>query len=314
MKLRVEAAVCSSIGRRINNEDNFYVNGRYMEREQMNRGGQYNAIIADEVQIYAVCDGMGGAEYGEEASLTAVKALARYQRTCAQPDNSRYLGDMIDATSAEVDQISLDKGTESGSCGSTIAMIVMRNDNIRFVHVGDSRVYRLRDGKLMRMTRDDSEVQNMVDRGEITADQAWNHPRKNVITRHLGMPLDGTKLIPTISARQLLNPGDIYMICSDGVSDQMRDASIQEVLTQAKTPEEAAENLVRNALRNADEAGIKSDNITCIVLSILQPGEAGYDEKKLLRLKLMRGIVAGVSVAALGLLGYNIVRLVQLLR
>ena len=78
MGLRIEAAACCSIGRRKNNEDNFYANGQYMEREQMNSGGQYRALVTDELQMYAVCDGMGGAEFGEEASLKAVKALKRY--------------------------------------------------------------------------------------------------------------------------------------------------------------------------------------------------------------------------------------------
>ena len=314
MGLRIEAAVCSSIGHRGNNEDNFYVNGRYMEREQMNNGGQYSDLITDELQLYAVCDGMGGAEFGEEASLKAVKALEKYQKTCPQPDNGDYLSDMIDEVSRDIDQISLDKGMDSGSCGSTIAMMVLRNDRFRTVHVGDSRVYRLRDGELQRLTRDDSEVQDMVDRGELTPDQAWVHPRKNVITRHLGMPTEGAKLVPTISARQQMRADDRYMICSDGVSDQVHDTVICSILKQAKSVRDASETLVRNALRNAEKVGLKSDNITCIVLEVKRPGEAGYDDKQIRLMKILRAALAAVSVGMLGLIGYNVYQLITLLK
>ena len=314
MGLRIEAAVCCSIGRRKNNEDNFYVNGSYMEREQMNNGGQYSAVVTDELQIYAVCDGMGGAEFGEEASLKTVKKLKQYQETCPQPDSTVYLEQMIDEANREVDQISLDKGMESGSCGSTIAMLLLRNDSFRTVHVGDSRVYRLRRGQLERLTRDDSEVQDMVDRGEITLDQAWTHPRKNVITRHLGMPTGGTTLIPTISARRQLKEGDRYMICSDGVSDQLHDTMIQDILSRNMPTRDTAEIIVRTALRDADNAGVSSDNITCLLLDVHRAGEANHDEKQLTRLKLTRGALVGAAVAAAGLLGLNIYRLITLLR
>ena len=96
MGLRTEAAVCCSIGRRKNNEDNFYVNGIYMKREQMNNGGQYSALVTDSLQMFAVCDGMGGAEFGEEASLKAVCALHEYQRGCAHPDSEKNINAMID--------------------------------------------------------------------------------------------------------------------------------------------------------------------------------------------------------------------------
>ena len=314
MGLKIEAAVCCSIGRRANNEDNFYVTGRYMEREQMNEGGQYSAAVADELQIYAVCDGMGGAEFGEEASLKAVKALEQYQKTCPQPDSTKYLNDLIDQTSKDIDQISLDKGMPSGSCGSTIAMMILRNDILRTVHVGDSRVYRLRGGKLERMTRDDSEVMDMVERGEITMDQAWTHPRKNVITRHLGMPTDGTVLMPSISARTQMQNGDRYMLCSDGVSDQLHDTMIQEILGRHMPSKDAAELIVRTALRDADKAGVSSDNITCIILDVKQTGSADYDDRRLRKLKLLRGITVGASAIIAGLLGYNLYRLINLLR
>ena len=312
--MRIEASVCCSIGRRKNNEDNFYVNGRYLEREQMNGGGQYNTLVTDDLQLYAVCDGMGGAEFGEEASLMAVKALAEYQSKSQQPDSTCYLNELIDKTSKDIDQISLSKGMESGSCGSTIAMLILRNDSFRTVHVGDSRVYRMRDGQLERLTRDDSEVQDMVDRGEITPDQAWTHPRKNVITRHLGMPTEGTVLMPSVSVRKRMQNGDRYMLCSDGVSDQLHDTTIRDILGRALPAKDAADLIVRTALRDADRANISSDNITCIILDVKRTGEADSDDKRIRRMKALRGIAIGASALMLGAAGFGLYRLLTLLR
>lgn len=314
MGLRIEAAVCCSIGRRKNNEDNFYVNGRFMEREQMNSGGLYSAMVNDDLQIYAVCDGMGGAEFGEEASYRAVKLLSEYQASCPHPDSTKFLNEMIDKASRDIDDISLSKGMESGSCGSTIAMLILRNDSFRTVHVGDSRVYRFRDGKLERLTRDDSEVQDMVDRGELTPDQAWTHPRKNVITRHLGMPTGGTVLMPTVSVRKRMANGDRYMLCSDGVTDQVHDSMLRELLKRGLGAKETAELIVRTSLRDADMAGVNSDNITCVLLDVKRTGEADTDDRRIRTLKVLRGALVGASALLTGVTGYFLYQLVRLLR
>ena len=270
--------------------------------------------MTDDLQLYAVCDGMGGAEFGEEASYRAVKALADYQATCPQPDSTRFLNELIDKTSRNIDEISLSKGMESGSCGSTIAMLILRNDSYRTVHVGDSRIYRMLGGKLERLTRDDSEVQDMVDRGEITLDQAWTHPRKNVITRHLGMPTDGTVLMPSVSVRKRIEAGDRYMICSDGVSDQLHDTMIREILGRALPTKDVAELIVRTALKDADKAGVSSDNITCVIVDVKRPGESDSDDRRLRKLKLVRGVLLGVSAVLMGATCFGLYRLFNLLR
>ena len=314
MGLRVEAAVCSSIGRRKNNEDNFYVNGIYMEREQMDNGGQYSALVTDSLQMYAVCDGMGGAEFGEEASLKAVRALHEYQRECPHPDSENNINAMIDRVSRDIDRISLDKGIESGSCGSTISMLILRDDVFRTVNVGDSRVYQLREGKLTRLTKDDSEIQDLLDYGMITPEEAWTHPHKNVITKHLGMPTGDVMLTPTLSQRHRIQNGDRYMICSDGVSDQLRDTRIQEIFGAAQPAKVVAEQMVRMALGEADRNGVSSDNITCVILDVKQAGDPESDNRLIQRLKLTRGVFAVMSLAFFGLAGYGIYRLIELLR
>ncbi|MBQ8973790.1 MAG: serine/threonine-protein phosphatase [Clostridia bacterium] len=313
MGLKIDTAVYSHIGRRKNNEDNFFLDGLYMERDQMNKGGQYHAVKKGDEQIYAVCDGMGGAEFGEEASLRAVQRLKEYKEKCRQPDNTGNLNQMIDEASRWIDDISLAKGMESGSSGSTIAMLIMKDWYFRTVNVGDSRVYRLRGGLLERMTKDDSEVQQMVDRGEITLDQAWQHPRKNVITRHLGMPMEGEALMPSVSMRLDLNQGDRFLICSDGLSDSLHDSVIRRILTEQHTPQATAAQLVRTALSEADNMGVASDNITVIVLDVLEAGGQDADVKRIRKLSAARAGLAAASVLLAGGIGYEVFQLIQFL-
>lgn len=311
MGLKIDAAVYCHIGGRKNNEDNFYFNGLYMEREQMNRGGAFHKTYSGAEQMYAVCDGMGGAEFGEEASLCTSKALKRYQNECRQPDLSENLKAMIDETSRQVDEISLSRNMPSGASGSTIAMLMFNSDSFRTVHVGDSRVYRLRDGELKRMTKDHSEVQRMIDAGQITPEQAWMHPRKNVITRHLGMPMHGRALEPTISERMEIQPGDRYLICSDGLNDVVRDSSIEKMLLAVQKVDDAASTLVHTALDEADKLRQESDNITVIVLDVEQVGKRSDSGKRLKELRLLRGLfgaLAALCAAGAAYFGYDIIR------
>lgn len=297
MGLKINAAVYSHIGGRKNNEDNFFFNGLFMEREQMNLGGEFHKEYSDPWQMFAVCDGMGGAEFGEEASLRAVQGLRKYQQNCDQPDSTVYLGDMIDGVSRDIDSFSLENGMPSGACGSTIAMLIFHDWYFRVLHVGDSRVYRLRNGRLDRMTRDHSEVQRMLDCGEITPEEAWMHPLKNVITRHLGMPTDGRPLVPTVSQRMDLHPGDRFLICSDGLCDVVHDRGIAALLKGNEPLEVLTSTLVRTALREADALRIQSDNITVIVMDVVEVGTRENTDK-LIRKKRIQQVLSAAGLAA----------------
>lgn len=296
MGLKIKAAVYSHIGGRSNNEDNFYFNGVFMNREQMNLGGEMSVENLQPSQIYAVCDGMGGAEFGEEASLRAVQALKVYQEECQQPDSSVYLGEMVARVSQAVDDVSLSNNMPSGASGSTLAMLIFNDWYFRTAHVGDSRVYRLRAGCLERITKDHSEVQRLVDIGQITMEQAWQHPQKNVITKHLGMPTNGRPLLPTLSERMDLRQGDRFLICSDGLSDVVHDTVIAEMMKNVPEVKQLTEALVSTALQEADAFGIQSDNITVIVLDVAEVGRRENAAKKIKKLRTMKSITATVMV------------------
>ena len=311
MSLKIDAAVINHIGRRSNNEDNFFLNGLYMERNQMNLGGLYQTEFTQNNQVYAVCDGMGGAEFGEEASLCAVKRIGEYVKECEHPDSSAYIYQMINQASQEVDQISLSRGMPSGSCGSTIAMLTFGEWYFRSVHVGDSRIYLLRNGKLSRVTKDHSEVQCMIDAGTITPEQAWMHPKRNIITKHLGMPLGDRPLKPTVSPRLDLMVGDRFVICSDGLSDVVQDAVLAEILSARKSTKETCSQLAQLALYEADRYGLSSDNITIVLLDVKEIGSRRADERKLGRLKLLQKVFIGLTALIGCGIGFTIYKLIE---
>lgn len=314
MGIRIEAAAYSTIGGRKNNEDNFYLNGPYLKQEQMDQGGKVSAEVAKPLQVYAVFDGMGGGDFGEYASSFAASELKKYQESSDHVDNADNLRRFLTETSQGIDRISREHGLRSGSCGSTAAMLIVGDWWYRTAHVGDSRIYLLRDGQLQRLTKDQSEVQRLVDAGTITMDEAWSHPRKNVITHHLGMPLRGGQLKSIVSERMPLQVGDCFLICSDGVSDNLRDSQIQEALNKDSSAEENAARLAQRAKRGADELGVESDNITAIVLKVQQVAASDAADRRVRALKVKQRLAAACAVLfALGAAG-AVYRLLQLLQ
>lgn len=304
MGIRVEAAAYNSIGRRKNNEDNFYLDGAYLKREQMDRGGKIAIQNTRPMQVYAVFDGMGGGDYGEYASFYAASQLKLYQEKSDHVDHSGNLRAFLTETSRGIDQISIEHGLSSGACGSTAAMLIVGDWWYRTAHVGDSRVYLLRDGSLQRITKDQSEVQRMVDAGRITQEEAFSHPRKNVITHHLGMPLGDRPLQSVIGDRMPLHAGDCFLICSDGVSDSLRDVEIQQIFDPSASAEALAANFAHQARHHADAMGVESDNITAVVLKVRQVAGSGDAERRVRRLVFGRGLSAAcAALFALGAVG-----------
>lgn len=304
MGIRVEAAAYSSIGGRKNNEDNFYLDGAFLKREQMDRGGKAAMENSHPMQIYAVLDGMGGGDYGEYASFYAASCLSEYQKNSEHADHAENLRRFLTQTSIGIDQISAEHGLRSGSCGSTAAMLILGDWWYRTAHVGDSRVYLLRDGALTRLTKDQSEVQRMVDAGKITLEEAWSHPKKNVITHHLGMPLRTGELQSIIGDRAPLKVGDCFLICSDGVSDSLRDEDILPLLDSEESAENTAGKIARQAKHSADEMGVESDNITAVVLKVKQVADSRDAARRVKHLAIKRAIAAVLTgIFALGAVG-----------
>lgn len=228
-----------------------YASDRGLKR-QLNE----DSLIASE-PIFAVADGMGGHEAGEVASGICVRTLGE----------SSIIGEHAPHFSAsDLDELlrTADEHirTETGGrAGTTLSGVVFVEESGRpywlFFNVGDSRVYRLSQGIFGQISVDHSEVQELVDRGHITQEQAAGHPRRHVITRALGTGDDSEAdywLMP-------VEVGDRILICSDGLSTELSEERIHALLTSNADPQQAADALVQETLR----CGAR-DNVTVVVV------------------------------------------------
>ena len=217
---------------RENNEDNFYCNGVYMTSDEP----FFLEGTAEPPCIFAVCDGMGGEECGEIASLLTVKTLSKYaERICY--GTFREVEEFVKEANREVRSLKVGAGT-------TLAMVVIKEDSFMAYNLGDSRIYRVEDGRLLRITEDHTVAEEKVRMGLLTFRQAMKSRERNILTRYIGMPYDEfpDDYGPFYSEKILL--------CSDGLTDMLSHHEILENLGTA---------LVDKALEKGGR-----DNITCI--------------------------------------------------
>jgi protein phosphatase len=211
--------------------------------------------------LFAVCDGMGGHAAGEVASSIAVETIG--EKAPANADDALLGAAVESANLAIIEGASAGEGKVGMGC--TASVILVEGSKMAVAHVGDSRVYLLRHGTLVRVTHDHSYVEELVDSGQITADEARVHPSRSVITRALGS--DPDMYADHFSLE--VNDGDRVIVCSDGLSSMITDADIEALSVSSVTPQQAADNLVSAALTAGG-----ADNVTVIVVDILNDGVA----------------------------------------
>ena len=208
-------------------------------------------------RLLALADGMGGHAAGELASQFVVASLARLDEDESGQDLTGALTrSLVEGNEAIAAHVSAHPETEGMGCTATALLFDGRRMGL--IHVGDSRAYLLRDGSLTQITKDDTFVQSLVDRGELSADEAHNHPRRSLILK----ALTGEPVEPTVVIREA-RPGDRYLLCSDGLSDPVSTETIAETL-ETGTVDSAADRLVQLALRSGGP-----DNITVVVADVL---------------------------------------------
>jgi serine/threonine protein phosphatase PrpC len=207
--------------------------------------------------LFAIADGMGGARAGEVASALAASAL----HDSGRGSGERHVIDLIQEANRRVhERASTDAATSGMGTTMTVAL-VERDGNLTIGHVGDSRAYRLRDDRLEQLTDDHSLVAELVRRGELSASDAEVHPQRSVITRALGTDPDVD--VDAFTVRP--EAGDIYLLCSDGLSDMVAGETIEEVLVGNRGDlDDAAKALVRAANRGGGD-----DNITAVLFEIV---------------------------------------------
>ncbi len=212
--------------------------------------------------LLAVADGMGGAKAGEVAAQMTVDRLAD---TDPAPGPSLVLQAIADAN-REIRELSASDADHAGM-GTTVTAVLVRGPVARVMHVGDSRAYVIRGDRIRQVTEDHSLVAEMVRQGTLTVDEAERHPSRNIITRVLGAEPD----VAVDEVELALQPGDIVLICSDGLSTMIRSDDMVRIVTSSPSLRQAADALVRAAL---DAGG--TDNVTVVLGRI--SGDATSDQ------------------------------------
>ncbi len=237
MTLRIaEEAVRSDTGRQRNaNEDSYFTRA----------------------PLFVVADGMGGAQAGEVASKAAAESFAG-ELPAGPPE--RMLEETIEAANRTIHELARkDPGLAGMGTTTTAAIVDLETETVAIGHVGDSRAYRLRGGRFEQLTRDHSLVEEMRRKGQITDAQAEDHPQRSIITRALGPEPEVQVDVQTVPAQD----GDVFLICSDGLTTMLDDEAIGRILARATSLDAA----VRALIDEANRAGGR-DNITVVTFRV----------------------------------------------
>jgi len=226
--------------------------------------------LAPELNLFVVCDGMGGQASGEVASKLAAETIVAHCRDAETNPALPLVGEQIDGASMAanrlasairlanraVHQAAQENEAQTGM-GATVVAVQFTDERMTIAHVGDSRAYRLRNGELELLTQDHSFIAEQVRRGLMTAEEASQSKLQNVLLRALGIEPD----VEVEISEELLMEGDTVLLCSDGLTHELSDEQIAAALCDADETQEAASRLIELA----NQAG-GGDNITVIVL------------------------------------------------
>ena len=228
-------------------------------------------LVDVEAGLFIVADGMGGHASGEIASAIAVETVQSILLGEINPDETRLERSSMDQEEAIRERLRYATNQASISIrktamanpihagmGTTLALLLIEDDEAHMGHVGDSRIYLFRDDRLLRLTRDHTVVQQEIDAGTLTPELARIVPHKNILTQSVGYhgPVE-----PDTSTRPI-EPGDIFILCSDGLTDPLDDDALADICRET-VPEDLAEVLVQKAIENGTE-----DNVTVVAVHI----------------------------------------------
>ncbi len=222
---------------------------------------QDRLLMAD--PLYAVADGMGGAAAGEVASATAVNTL----RDVFEPISTPAADDLVRSAEAANRAVwdLAEANPEMRGMGTTlVALALVQESHLAIINIGDSRVYALHQGELRQVTEDHNLVAELVAQGRLSEEEAEFHPRRNIMTRALGVDPD----VPVDLFLEEAATGDRYLLCSDGLPREVKDDHIASILRRLRDPREAAKELVDEAKRRGG-----SDNITVVVVDVVDASQ-----------------------------------------
>jgi protein phosphatase len=227
---------------------------------EMNQDSYYVSTEDDEIKLYIVADGMGGYKGGEIASRLAIEASKSYiiNNFPNTEKTKENILDLIKNAIEYANMVVFEKSKEIeelNGMGTTIDVCLVYSNRAYIGHIGDSRVYRIRKEIFRKLTTDHSYVQKLVEEGNITKEEAYNHPKKNMLTKALGC----TAFVePDVMVKGFIKD-DILLMCTDGLTNMIHDDEIYSIIKE--NPELASTKLVRKA----NELG-GYDNITAVII------------------------------------------------
>ena len=219
------------------------------------RKNNEDALIFIEPETFVVADGMGGQAAGEVASKMLIDTVKNFLPSIPEPLHEDILKKAILKSNAAILRAANENPNYRGM-GTTATILHIYKDRAYYAHVGDSRIYRLKNKILEQITQDHSYVEDLVRRGELTAAEARLHPMKNILTQAVG----AVENISVDTASFSVHAGEIFLLCTDGLTNMIDDNEIAEILLANENP---AESLVQAALDNGG-----ADNISVIVVKI----------------------------------------------
>lgn len=232
----------------------------HLGKVRKNNQDGYLVLEKAEWQLYAVADGMGGHRSGEVASSLAIETLRDYF-SCTdlrefEQNWQAYLTQVFQEANRKICNLG-SKNTEHQGMGTTLTMALHKNSNLYIGHVGDSRLYLVQEGNLRKVTQDHSLVEELVRQGEITPEEAYHHPQKNILLRALGT--DPAEIVVDLH-KEDFPLHDFMILATDGLTNLVEDQEIRKFITSL-TPEESVNELVKLANKRGGH-----DNITVLVV------------------------------------------------
>ena len=221
--------------------------------------------------VFAVADGMGGAQAGEVASRTAAEVFEKSAHAGEGDTPEEQLTRLTREANRRIHDLSRRDANRRGM-GTTLTAAMVTGAGVSVGHVGDSRAYRLRGGELTQLTHDHSLVAELQRSGQLSAEAAEHHPQKSIITRALGPEPHVEVDAHTHAARD----GDVYLLCSDGLTGMISDDEVGAILRGSATLEEAAGELIRAANQSGGR-----DNITVVLFRVADEGDAAAEQDTL---------------------------------
>lgn len=248
----VKFAARSDVGHvRTNNEDNFFCNGIFSETPTSAQG------VSEAPCVFAVCDGMGGEDFGEVASLKTVEKLAEH---CEKIKFGNYeaVEEFVKAANAAVMTFAKEQNSRAGT---TLALVVISEDFFMAYNLGDSRIYVLKEENLLRVTDDHTVAEEKARMGLITPRKAQTSHERHILTKFVGISDDPFVISPDASGPHHVNEVKRVLLCSDGLTEMLTHREISEIVSGNYDVSVSVDKLIEAAL----ERGGK-DNVTCVLL------------------------------------------------